>query len=68
MKLLLKTEIRRLWSPSEKLVRQKLIASTLVQNRRPYWDSRRVRSRFDITAVTLPRFPIRGREPSESRV
>ena len=43
------------------------IASTLVQNRRPDWDSRSVRSRFDVTALTLPRFPMRGREPSETR-
>ena len=43
------------------------IASTPVQNRRPDWDSRSVRSRFDVTALTLPRFPLRGREPSETR-
>ena len=43
------------------------IASTLVQNRRPDWDSRSVRSRFDVRALTLPRFPMRGREPSETR-
>ena len=38
-----------------------------MQNRRPDWDSRSVRSRFDVTALTLPRFPLRGREPSETR-
>ena len=65
MKLLLKTEIRQLWSPSKKLVQQ--IASTLVQNRRPDWDSRSVRSRFDITALTLPRLSMRGLEPPETR-
>ena len=31
-----------------------------MQNRRPDWDSRSVRSRFDVTALTLP-------EPSETR-
>ena len=43
------------------------MASTLVQNRRPVWDSRSVRSRFDVTALTLPRFPMRGPEPLETR-
>ena len=43
------------------------IAPTLVQNRGPDWDSRNVRSRFDVTALTLPRFPMRGREPLETR-
>ena len=38
-----------------------------MQNRGPDWDSRSVRSRFDVTALTLPRFPLRGREPSETR-
>ena len=33
------------------------MAPTLVQNRRPDWDSRSVRSRFDVTALTLPSFP-----------
>ena len=44
------------------------IASTLVQNRRPDWNSRSVRSRSDnVTALTLPRFPMRGCEPFETR-
>ena len=63
--LLLKTEIRRLWSPSKNLCGK--TTSTLAQNRRPDWDSRSVRSRFDVTALTRPRFPLRGREPSETR-
>ena len=42
-------------------------ASTLVQNRRPDWDSRSFCSQFDVTALTLPRFPMRGREPLETR-
>ena len=33
------------------------MAPTLVQNRRPDWHSRSVRSRFDVTALTLPSFP-----------
>ena len=37
------------------------MAPTLVQNRRPDWDSRSFRSRFDVTALTLPRFPMRVR-------
>ena len=44
------------------------MASTLVQNRRPDWDSRGVRSGFDVTALTLPRFPMRSREPLENWV
>ena len=44
------------------------IASTLVQNRRPDWNSRSVRSRSDnVTALTLPKFPMRGCEPFETR-
>ena len=62
--MLLKTEIRRLWSPSEKILRQNRFYT---RNRRPDWDSRSVRSRFDVTALTLLRFPMRGREPSETR-
>jgi len=42
-------------------------ASTLGQNKRPDWDSRSIRSGFDVTALTLPRFPMRGREPLETR-
>ena len=42
------------------------MAPTLVQNRRPDWDSRTLRSQFDVTALTLPRFPMRGREPLET--
>ena len=36
-------------------------------DRRPDWDSRSGCSRFDVTALTLRRFPMRGREPLESR-
>ena len=43
------------------------IATTPVQNRRPDWNSRGVRSRIGVTALTLPRFPMRGREPFQTR-
>ena len=42
-------------------------ASTLGQSKRPDWDSRSIRSGFDVTALTLPGFPMRGREPFETR-
>ena len=38
-----------------------------MQNRRPDWNSRSIRSRFEVTAPTLLRFPLRGHEPSETR-
>ena len=43
------------------------MAPTLVQNTRPDWDSQSVRSRFDVTVLTLPRFPMRGSKPLETR-
>ena len=36
-----------------------------MQNRRPDWERRSVRAGFDVTALSLPRFPMRGREPFE---
>ena len=39
------------------------MSSTLVRFKRPA----DVRSRFDVTALTFPRFPMRGREPSATR-
>ena len=43
------------------------MAPTLVQNRRPDWESQSVRSQFDVIALTFPRFPMHGREPLETR-
>jgi len=37
------------------------------EKRVPDWDSRSIRSGFDVTALTLPRFPMCGREPFETR-
>ena len=43
------------------------MAPTLVQNRRPDWDSWSIHSWFDVTALTLPSFPMRARELLETR-
>ena len=43
------------------------IASTPVEYRRPDWESRSVRSELEVTALYLPRFPMRGRQSFETQ-
>jgi len=42
-------------------------ASTLQQSKRPDWDSQSIHFGFDVTALTLPRFPMCSREPFKTR-